>query len=192
MMEGLSQYYIYILIGAAGVFWLYLSYIKSDVPKKFRTALYLFTKRGQVYRIDAEHSNGLLLPDKGPGYVEIQPAVLARRWGRVWKRADTPEATEAARKRETIYVVRENDPTPLTLRYGRDKGYQGKQVDNATFSDLSNLNQREAQANATLDGNSRDTAAARLMIAVIVAVIGAMAAWGGVFILAYLYGEKPI
>ena len=84
MMEGLSQYYIYILIGAAGVFWIYLSYIKSDVPKKFRTPLYLFTKRGQVYRIDAENSNGLMLPDKGPGYVEIQPAVLARRWGRVW------------------------------------------------------------------------------------------------------------
>jgi len=191
-MEDLSQYYIYILGGAAGVFWLFLTYVKKDVPKTFKTALYLFTKRNQVYRIDAENSNALMLPEKGPGYVEIQPAVLSRRWGRVWKRSGSPEATEAARKRETIYVVRENDPTPLTLRYGADKGYQGKQVDNATFSDLSNLNQREAQANATLAGSARDTAASRLMIAVIVAVVGAMAAWGGVFILAYLYGEQPI
>ena len=183
---------IFIIVGSVGILWFYFTFMRSSVPKRFMTPLYLFTRRFQVYRIEAENRGGLMLPDSGPGYVEQQGAAITRRWGRVWKLWSGPAAIEASRSRETIYIVRENDPTPLTISLGVKGQYQGAQVDNSTFKDLSNLNQREAAANASIEGSTRDANAAKWMIAVLIAVVGAVVAWIGVFAITFIYGEPPL
>lgn len=176
------------------VFWLYLTYVKDPGTKQFRTPLYLFTKRRQVYRINAENRGGLMLPDVGGGFVEQEGTALIRRWGRVWKLWQSESAIEAARSREVIYVVRENDPTPMNIGYGVEHGYQGKQIEEARYKELSNLNQRQAAAQAKMEGAGRDVVVGRLMIGVIVSIVTAGVAWGAFFVLTFLQGpaEAPI
>jgi len=180
--------YFAVLAGSALVFWIYLTYFREQGLEQFRTALYLFTKRNQVHRIVVENHNGLMLPESGPGYVERQQAAIVRRWGRVWVRSTDPRLLESARSRETVYVVRENDPTPLTIGYGAKSGYQGKQVESDEFDALSNLAQRDAAAQAKQAGNQRDLWQSRLTIAVIIAVVGAILSWAGVVFVAYTQG----
>ena len=170
------------------IFWLYLTYIKSPANKQFRTPLYLFTKRRQVYRIDAENRGGLMLPDKGGGFVEVEGTALVRRWGRVWKLWASDSAIESARNREVIYVVRENDPTPMNMAYGVEHGYQGKQIEEARYKELSNLNQRQAASQAKMEGASRDAVVSRLMIGVVISIVIAGLAWGTFFVLTVLQG----
>ncbi len=172
--------------------WWYMKRGHKSLPQSFVTPLYLFTRRNQVYRIEAENRGGLMLAVGQPGYVERQSASLTRRWGRVWKSSVTPAATDANRSRERIYVVRENDPTPLTISLGVEGEYQGDQIGNQEFKDLSNLNQREAAANARIEGSTRDAAANKLLIAVIIAVSGAVVMWGVVGAVMLIYGEISI
>ena len=122
-----------------------------------------------------------------PGYVERQSAAITRRWGRVWKRSNE----DTNRRRERIYIVRENDPTPLTISLGKTEKYQGEQIDNDEFKSLSNLNQREAAANARMEGSSSDQIANKLMIATVIAVCGAVLAWGGFYALIMMHGDPP-
>lgn len=191
-MEILSSNLIFIIAGICVVIYLYVTYMTGGVPKQFRTPLHLFTKRKQVFRIEAETRGGLMFPDKRPGYVEIEAAVITKRSGRVWKSWGGQEAIEAGRKREVIYVVRENDPTPLTIGLGAAGGYQGQQIDNETFEDLSNLNQRAAASDAQIDGASKDLVASRMTIALIIGVTGAVLAWGGVFALTVIHGDPTV
>jgi len=170
------------------IFWLYLTYVKDPGTKQFRTPLYLFTKRRQVYRINAENRGGLMLPDKGGGFVEQEGTALIRRWGRVWKIWPSETATESARSREVIYVVRENDPTPMNMSYGVEHGYQGKQIEEARYKELSNLNQRQAASQAKMEGAGRDVVVGRLMIGVIISIVIAGAAWATFFILTVIQG----
>lgn len=170
------------------IWWIYLTYVKDPGPKQFRTPLYLFTKRRQVYRINAENRGGLMLPEKGGGFVEQEGTALIRRWGRVWKSWPSDTATEAARAREVIYIVRENDPTPMNMSYGVEHGYQGKQIEEARYKELSNLNQRQAAAQAKIEGAARDVVVGRFMIGVIVSIVIAGAAWATYFILTVIQG----
>tara|TARA_R110000851_G_scaffold202997_4_gene354818 strand:- start:42 stop:665 length:624 start_codon:yes stop_codon:yes gene_type:complete len=170
------------------IFWLYLTYVKDPGTKQFRTPLYLFTKRRQVYRINAENRGGLMLPDKGGGFVETEGTALIRRWGRVWKIWTDLSGVESARAREVIYVVRENDPTPMNMSYGVENGYQGKQIEEARYKELSNLNQRQAAAQAKMEGAGRDAVVGRLMIGVIVSIVIAGAAWATFFVLTIIQG----
>jgi len=174
------------------ILWLYLTYIKNDSQPQFRTALYLFTQRNQVYRINAENRNHLMLPETGPGYVEQTGTSLVRRFGRVWSVGESESAIEALRNREVVYVVRENDPTPLNITYGAENGYQGKQIDNVRFKELSNLNQRQAAAQAKIDGAGRDAVVSRLMIGVIISVVIAGLAWGTFFVATFIKGSEAL
>ncbi len=168
--------------------------MQSKVPAKFRTTLYLFTKRNQVYRIEAENHEGLMLPDEigSPGYIERQGAAITRRSGRIWKTGKSPAAIDANRSRERIYIVRENDPTPLTIALGAENNYQGEQIKILEFKALSNLIQREAAANARIEGSANDNVANKLMIATIIAVCGAIFAWVGFYALLVIYGDPKV
>lgn len=172
--------------------YLYMTYFRSSgatVPKQFTTTLRLFTRRHKVHEVAVENRNGIMFPDSGPAYVEIQSAAIVSRSGRLWKSAESPEAVEAARKRDVIYITRENDPLPLTIGLGSDQGYQGEQISHDFFSDLSNLNQREASATATAEGSTHDSLQGKLMIALIIAVGGAVGAWALYFILTVINGD---
>lgn len=190
-MPGNQTLIIFAITTVIAGFWWYWTQIKSSVPKRFLTTLYLFTRRNQVYRIEAENRGGLMFPDKigSPSYVERQTAALTRRWGRVMNRSKTPAGTDNKRHRERIYIVRENDPTPLTVSLGIAGQYQGEQIKNSEFKDLSNLNQREAAASARIEGSSKDSVANKLMIAVVIAISGAVLAWGAVGVLIIIHGS---
>ena len=130
-----------------------------------------------------------MFPDSGPAYVEMQSAAIVTRSGRVWKSFTNDEAIESARKRDVIYVVRENDALPLTIGLGAEKGYQGDQISHDFFDDLSTLNQREASATATAEGSTNDNLQNKLMIALIIAIAGAVGSWSLVFGLSVIYGN---
>ncbi len=132
-----------------------------------------------------------MLPDEigSPGYVERQSAAITRRSGRIWKAGKSEAARDASRSREKIYDVRENDPNPLTISLTAAEKYQGHQIENLEFKALSNLIQREAAANARIEGSTSDNVASKMMIATIIAVCGAVLAWGGFYALLVLYGE---
>lgn len=135
-----------------------------------------------------------MLPDEigSPGYVERQGAAITRRSGRLWKAGKSESSRDAHRSRERIYIVRENDPTPLTISLTAKNNYQGEQIKNLEFKALSNLIQREAAANARIEGSTSDNAANKLMIATIIAVCGAVLAWGGFYALLVIYGDPKV
>jgi len=172
--------------------YLYMTYFRdggAKVPKQFTTTLRLFTRRHKVHELQVANRNGIMFPDHGPAYVEIQSAAIVTRSGRVWKSFKSPEAIEAARKRDVIYIVRENDPQPLTISLGSDKGYLGPAITHDAFADLSTLNQREASATATAEGSTQDQLQNKLMIALIIATAGAVGSWALFFALSVIYGE---
>ncbi len=189
-MIGTDTLIIFGITGTISIVFYWWTQIYKPRSGENRTPLYLFTKRNQVYRIEAENSGGILFPDKigSPGYVERQTASITRRSGRLWKFSNSTAQNDANRSRERIYVTRENDPTPLTISLGAECFYQGPQIDNAEFKALSNLNQREAAANARMEGSFEDSIANKLLIATIIAVAGAVLAWGGVYALVVKYG----
>lgn len=182
---------IFAVTSAVSIVWYYWTQVRSKAPAESRTTLFLFTKRNQVYRVEAENSSGIMFPDKfgSPGYVEQQAASMTRRSGRLWGRSNTKSGIDAKRPRERIYVGRENDPTPLTISLGVADNYQGPQIDNTDFKALSNLNQREAAANARIEGSFEDSIANKLLIATIISISGAVLAWGGVYALIVINGE---
>lgn len=185
---------IFVITSIVSVIWYYFTQVRSKVPSESRTTIYLFTKRNQVYRIEAENSSGIMFPDKkgSPGYVEQQAASITRRSGRLWGSGSTKSAIDAKRPRERIYVARENDPTPLTISLGAVGKYQGDQIDNKEFKALSNLNQREAAANARIEGSFEESIANKLLIATIISISGAVLAWGGVYALIVMNGEPTV
>lgn len=170
--------------------WIYTTYFRNKVPKSFATTLHLFTRQRKVYPVHVENRNGLMFPEVGPGFVEVNGTSILKRYGRVWKTCATDKEAEAGRSRSVIYVTRENDPTPFSVALGRVAGYQGEQVDHATFADLSNLNQREAAATATSEGSTKEAFVNKLMIALIIAVSAAVASWALYFVLTVIKGDQ--
>ncbi len=179
-------------ISAPICIYIYMTYFReggAKVPKQFTTTLRLFTRRHKVHELKVVNSNGIMFPDNGPAYVEIQSAAIVTRSGRVWKSFKSQEAIEAARKRNVIYIVRENDPQPLNISLGSEKGYLGDPITHDAFDDLSTLNQREASATATAEGSTQDQLQNKLMIALIIATAGAVGSWALVFALSVIYGQ---
>ncbi len=190
MIGGMSPMTIGVIISAivGFIFWSRAKSAGNKVPKEFTTDILLFTRRNQVYRQTVENRGGLMLPDNGPGFVENQRAVVVVRSGRVWRRFTSPAQVEATRGRSSIYVVRENDPTPLTLGAGWKAGYQPAQVDGDTLFDLEDLNTRAAGAKARQEGTSKDAFARLMGLAMVFAVIGTGLIWGGIIAVGLLKG----
>jgi hypothetical protein len=191
MIGGMSPIAIGVIISAI-VGFIYLQRAKSGAgktPKEFRTEILLFTRRNEVYRQTVENRGGLMLPAIGPfGFVENQLSVIAARQGRIWRKYPSAAQVETARRRFTVYVVRENDPTPLTLGAGFHVGYQPSQVDTQTLSDLEDLNTRAAGAIARQEGSHKDAFQSRMALAAVFAVIGTAAIWGAIIAVGLLKG----
>lgn len=170
--------------------WVWYTYFRNVVPKGFGITLHLFTRQRQVHPIYVENRNGLMFPETGPGFVQTKGTAILKRSGRLWKSSPDERVQEANRKRSVVYITRENDPNPLTISLGRSKGYQGDHVDHATFGDFANLNQREAAATATSEGTTKEAFVNKLMIALIIAVSGAIGSWVLYFVLTMLKGDQ--
>ena len=190
MIGGMSPMTIGLIISAivGFIFWTRAKSAGSKVPKDFTTDILLFTRRNHVFRQTVENKGGLMLPEHGPGFVEDQKAVVVVRQGRVWRRFPSAAQVEAARGRSSIYVVRENDPTPLTLGAGWKTGYQPAQVDGDTLFDLEDLNTRAAGAKARQEGTGKDAFQRLLALAAVFAVIFTGLIWGGIVAVGLLKG----
>ncbi len=189
-MIGTDTLIIFAITGTISIIWYWWTQIHKGGSSQDKIPIYVFTKRHEADRIEAENSGGILFPDKNgsPSYVERQSSSITRRWGRLWKLSKTDAQNDANRSRERIYVGRTNDPTFLSIALGVEGNYQDEQINNAEFKALSNLNQREAAANARIEGSFEDSIANKLLIATIIAVAGAVLAWGGVYALVVKYG----
>ena len=158
------------IIGA-GIFLVYKNYQGGSArsPRRFTTPLFLFTKRKEIFELKVQNRGNIMLPARGYGYVERQGSNLAYRFGRVTKQYFDPIITENSRKRQEIYIVRENDPAPLEI-HNFEGGYRGKTVPREELEKYENANLREATMIALAEGADKNISASRMSMAVIISI----------------------
>lgn len=168
---------VVIVILSVGGYLAYKSFSGSAAaPKKFKTPLFLFTRRRMIYELSAESRGNIMLPDRGNyGYVERVAAVIIYRYGRV-KRKQSPEISESTRKRKQIYVVRENDPAPLEIPRAA-QGYAGPPVSRSELMKAEDTNVKAASMLALSEGPPGDATARLVAIGLVISCVVAGLAW---------------
>jgi len=186
-----------IIIGSVAAVVLYLVWQRfgnagAGVPKSIETSVVLFTRRHSALVTEAANHGGLLLTKRAGGYAEMPNTDHQIRSGRVWKRWGTPEQTDAARSRRTVYLLREDDVSPLDLSAGVAAGYVGRRLTHEQFTGLKDLNARASATMGVKEGSARDHLGRMFGIVMVLAVGGGVLAWGALIVAGILTGVKVI
>lgn len=157
-------------------------------PKKFQASLILFTV-SQVYRLIAENKGGLLVTESHGGYGETVGSAVLIRSGRVMIPPRSLEHANALRSRRMAYLVRLNDPTPLTPALGVGKQYMGTRFSHEDYRRLEDLNTRAGAAQAIAQGTFKDAALSKLGWALLIMGSFAGVSWLAIVIMAIASGR---